>query len=172
MNFDSFLERLDSYTPPLAPTQIHDTNLSSEILAADLFPNRSGAFVDACRAGLLLWSDDLDAAHKIVQAPENEINNYWHAILHRREADFSNARYWWRRVGTHASMEGLYDVIIHRVPDFPLLDELRTEGRWEPLTFNTFCENAAKTGEWDTELREVQRLEIKLLLEWCAAQVK
>jgi hypothetical protein len=114
-DFHSLLARLDARVPPLAPTQIADAQLSREILDADLFPNQRGPFVDACRAGLLLWNDDLDAAHQIVQH-ESEINNFWHAILHRREADFSNARYWWNRVGTHPAMEGIYDVVITKFP--------------------------------------------------------
>jgi hypothetical protein len=59
----------------------------------------------AVQAGLLLWNDQFDAAHAAAQSIEGEgtprHGDYWHAILHRREPDYGNARYWLRRVGPH-----------------------------------------------------------------------
>lgn len=58
-------------------------------------------------AGLHLWNDDIDRCHRIAQAHEAAEGNYWHAILHRREPDYSNAKYWYRRVGKHPIFSGL-----------------------------------------------------------------
>jgi hypothetical protein len=59
----------------------------------------------AVQAGLLLWNDQFDSAHAAAQSIEGEgtprHGDYWHAILHRREPDYGNARYWLRRVGPH-----------------------------------------------------------------------
>ena len=54
-----------------------------------------------CRAALWLWHDFLDESHTISQSVETADGSYWHGIMHRREGDFSNAKYWMRRVGDH-----------------------------------------------------------------------
>jgi hypothetical protein len=47
-----------------------------------------------------LGQGDLDGAHKIAQALEGAaLADTVHAIVHRREGDYSNSCYWWRRVG-------------------------------------------------------------------------
>ena len=128
--------------------------------------------VELCRAGLLLWNDDLDAAHPITQNIETPSGSFWHAIIHRREGDFSNANYWWHRTGNHPVFDEIHDLVLHRTPDFPFLDELRASGRWEPRAFTDFCQEAQKSGTSAAQLAEVQRLEMRALLEWCASQVK
>jgi len=50
----------------------------------------------ALRAGMWLLADDLDRAHKICQDIATPYGSAWHAVMHRREGDFSNALYWWR----------------------------------------------------------------------------
>src|SRR6516162_5234245 len=52
----------------------------------------------ACLAGLWLFHDFLDESHKISQDIDTVEGSYWHGILHRREPDYSNAAYWFRRV--------------------------------------------------------------------------
>src|SRR4051794_32254466 len=44
-------------------------------------------------AGLWLWHDWLDESHRISQRVETADGSYWHAIMHRREGDFSNSKY-------------------------------------------------------------------------------
>ena len=57
---------------------------------------------DNLRAVLHLLNDDLDAAHRLVQAHEDDSTaNYIHQLVHRREGDWSNARYWVGKVGAH-----------------------------------------------------------------------
>src|SRR5437870_5363954 len=57
--------------------------------------------IAACRAGLYLAFNFLDESHAISQDVHTAEGSYWHAILHRREPDPSNAAYWFRRVGDH-----------------------------------------------------------------------
>jgi len=45
----------------------------------------------------LALAGDWDAAHQIVQQYEdNEIAAWIHAVLHKKEGDLGNARYWYR----------------------------------------------------------------------------
>jgi hypothetical protein len=83
--------------------------------------------------------------------------SFWHAIMHRREPDAWNSKYWWRRVGNH-----------------PVLGRLREEAPTlgfaytTPEAFVDFCEKVRGTGSKDEELaRRVQLLEWQLLFAWC-----
>lgn len=170
--FSEFFNLLSPRTPSLFPITNADSALSHSLRSADLFPGKSGEWVEICRAGLLLWNDDLNPAHAIVQDAESSTGSFWHAIIHRREGDFSNARYWWARTGSHPVFDEICDLVLHRIADFPFLDELRASGNWEPVAFTDFCQKAKRTGEHADSLAEVQRLEMRVLLEWCASQVK
>lgn len=55
----------------------------------------------AALAGLWLWLDALNESHVIAQDILSPTGSFWHAILHRREGDFSNAKYWYRRCESH-----------------------------------------------------------------------
>lgn len=64
---------------------------------------------DLLRAGLWLYVDDLDRSHAISQDLHSPEGSFWHAIMHRREGDFSNSKYWLRQAGaTPFSLEA-YD---------------------------------------------------------------
>jgi hypothetical protein len=47
-----------------------------------------------------LWhaaNNDWDRAHRIAQEVEDAAGAWVHALVHRKEGDFSNARYWYQR---------------------------------------------------------------------------
>ena len=54
---------------------------------------------DLLRAGVWLYVDDLDRSHAISQGLHSPEGSFWHAIMHRREGDFSNSKYWLRQAG-------------------------------------------------------------------------
>ena len=56
----------------------------------------------ACIAGLWLLWDYLDESHHVSQSLETPEGSYWHGIMHWREPDYGNSKYWFRRVGQHA----------------------------------------------------------------------
>ena len=160
----------------LMPTEVLDAAVSRELMGANLFPDHNtksdAQMSELCRAGFLMFNDDLARAHDIVQTIGSPTGSFWHAIMHRREGDFDNANYWWNRAGEHPVFDEIFDLVLHRVPDFGFLDELRAAGHWLPREFNEWCRRSAENGESDAALREVQRLEMKVLLEWCASQAK
>jgi hypothetical protein len=64
---------------------------------------------DLVKAALHVLNDDIDCAHGIAQQHEgNPTSDYWHAIVHRREGDFGNAKYWFARVGEHPVVKEIY----------------------------------------------------------------
>ncbi|RYG34397.1 hypothetical protein EON81_15680 [bacterium] len=56
----------------------------------------------AKQALVWLYIDDLERAHNLCQDDSSEMGSLLHAIVHRREGDFSNARYWLMRAGSLA----------------------------------------------------------------------
>jgi len=55
----------------------------------------------------LALAGDWDAAHQLVQQYEDGTAAWIHAVLHKIEGDFGNARYWYHRAGRldHAAEE-------------------------------------------------------------------
>ena len=62
----------------------------------------------ALLAGLLQMHDYLDESHSVSQNMEGTaLGDHWHGIMHRREPDYSNAKYWYRRLGKSAAVSGI-----------------------------------------------------------------
>jgi hypothetical protein len=98
----------------------------------------------ALQAGILQMADFFDASHEASQSIEGEgrhrHGDYWHGINHRREPDYGNARYWFRRVGNHPVFECLA-IDIQPTLDWASESEatqlaaLIRDGRFDPLRF-------------------------------------
>lgn len=104
-----------------------------------------------CISGVWLLHDFLDESHTISQSIETPSGSYWHAIMHRREGDFSNAKYWFRRVGRHAVIDLLSE---------PL------GANYDPFAFVDRCEAAIAGRTADREkCRDIQQLEWETLFD-------
>jgi hypothetical protein len=137
----------------------------AKLTVATLFaptPVRDHNAARACLAGLWLYHDFLDESHAISQDIATADGSFWHAIMHRREPDAWNSKYWWRRVGNH-----------------PVFAQLAGEAArlgwraWDPAAFVDACEQERGSGsEREELLRTVQRVERELLFAWCYGHAK
>lgn len=137
----------------------------AEALAAGAVERRglSGERAAAWRALVLLWHDHAEAAHGLVQDLEGSDAAWVHGIIHRREPDFSNARYWFHRVAGHPVLEPLADAAAPVLAAHAALPHrLIREGRWDPFAFIDAVSAATRAGTARAELellKELQRLE-------------
>jgi hypothetical protein len=106
-----------------------------------------------CISGVWLLHDFLDESHTISQSIETPSGSYWHAIMHRREGDFGNSKYWYRRVGRH-----------------PIIDRLGEQlgSTYDPFAFVDRCEAVVRGKSKDRDAcLDVQQIEWELLFDYC-----
>ena len=129
----------------------------------------------AMKAGLLQIHDFLDASHEQSQSIEHQgcdrDGNYWHAIMHRREPDYGNSKYWFRNVGDHPIFPQLAEMAQKVGSHYSATDIVASfaGGEWDPFAFVDFCQHCARTGDAKATqvAEEVQWLEMQLLLTHC-----
>lgn len=128
------------------------------------------AKAELIRSLLLLWHDHLDASHTISQSIENPDGSLVHAILHRREPDYWNSQYWFRRVGHHPCFADL----AKRVNASPAVDaelaiQLMPREVWDAFAFVEAVAAAAGKSATDPrhqQLRAVQQAETEAALDY------
>jgi len=137
-------------TELLQDAQITDSGLR--------FPN--AGIVDLSRsqaalalAGFWLLAGNLERSHSFSQELPCRNGSFWHGIMHRREGDFGNSKYWFRKVGDH--------------PVFEQLAELTGGAYEDPTAFVDECSRAI--GKKNSEA--YQRCMLSQWAEWQALMV-
>lgn len=120
-------------------------------------------------SGLWLWHDFLDISHTISQSIETSTGSFWHAIMHRREGDFSNAKYWYRRVGSHpalATIAARINVLTESMPADKTLFRLTANG-FDPSALVDLVESVHRSSDHPHRQLaiSIQKLEWQTLFE-------
>ena len=92
-----------------------------------------------CLSGLWLVAGDIHRSHTISQDLGSAEGSFLHGIMHRREGDYGNAKYWFRRVGDH--------------PVFSQLAHQTNQHYQDPFEFVDQCSRAAESGDPNEQQR-------------------
>ncbi len=126
---------------------------------------------EACISGLWLYHDFLDESHTISQSISSATGSYWHGIMHRREPDFGNSGYWFRRVGRHPIFPDLAEAareVASGVSGLSHAAWLTDVTDWDAFRFIDLCESCYSTPGADQDLcRRVGLMEWQLLFDFC-----
>jgi hypothetical protein len=122
-----------------------------------MIPAKNVDFANGCLAGLWLLHDFLDESHSLSQDISTAEGSWWHAIMHRREPDYGNSKYWFRRVGRHPAFQTINEKLISLgLPEY------------DPFAFVDRCERAARSsGDEERICREIQAMEWQVLFDHC-----
>ena len=178
------IEKLESgnSVPTLVPQKAWSSELTDALESAslnELFQGvtlKNTTFGEATKSGLLLWNDALDESHTISQALADQTGSYWHGIMHRREPDYSNSKYWFGRVGSHPIFPELREAALQLFkatvnPSNALVEigsALAADENWDAHQFIDWCQATENDPDSDAShfLRQVQAEEIKQLLAY------
>jgi hypothetical protein len=128
----------------------------------------------AMLAGLWLWHDALDESHTISQSLHTPTGSFWHAIMHRREGDFWNSKYWYARCRNHPALNTIAaqaGPLLAKLTEKPTLGRL-ARGGWDSDAYVDWVEElSAGTDASSREIAvKLQQLEWQALFQYCARQ--
>ena len=128
-------------------------------------------FATCCLAAAWWYHDFLSDSHVLSQSVNSPSGNYWHALMHRREPDHPNAKYWMERTGEHPIHPDLQleaYTLADELDALPGCDFLLRQVKWDPYAFVDLCESVDGTKS-DVEglCRQIQLREFELLFHHC-----
>ena len=164
---------------PSSPLQGEGLDLLENTRVDELFdgaPITAPDFAECVRSALFLYFSDLDRSHKISQRVHSTTGSYWHGIMHRQEPDFSNSKYWFRKVSHHEVFPAIRAAALEQWSAaagekgaMRLLVAIQSSPQWDPFWFIDQCE-AVRLGdasELEAPLKAAQRIEWQILFDYC-----
>ena len=153
--------------PSLGPERRADalpiSELESDLESAVSQSSVSGGSADLVRSAALLWHDHLDASHTLSQDIRSNDGSFLHGIMHRREPDYPNAKYWFNRVGMHDAFPKLFN----RAKTILIGTSLShlVEREWDPFAVVDSVSQAGSSSVDYELLQQVQQIEFEVLLK-------
>ena len=169
--YSDFVDRVflqEEMLKKLIPTEPLNYEIVRRIQSADEAAISGGKTIGnkevfALVRGALLYSvDAIHEAHTLFQDAKGDLGSYWHGMMHRREGDFDNARYWFRRTGVLPVFSEM-----HRAASETSALMAR-QSNWDPYLFTGECEQA-RFGETESlnQLSTLQKIEFEVLFDYC-----
>jgi hypothetical protein len=166
----------DNRLPELGPGQSNRPveKLLRSLTAQQLFGSQKisdGSMAECCLSGLWLWHDFLDESHTLSQQIETTAGSYWHGIMHRREPDYFNAKYWFQRVGEHP----IFPTLAQEAAALAQAEQLDAPARflqhgsrWQAANFVDLCAAIAqRQSRCELLARRIAAVEWQLLFDFC-----
>jgi hypothetical protein len=134
----------------------------------------SGRNGELLKAGALWLYGFLDESHSIAQGIDSAEGSYWHALMHRSEGDFSNSKYWYRRVGCHAIFPELLNAARQlEVSSQSMLAAIHEISDWDPFRLVDAMDQADRRETGDKALIQViVQQEYNLLMSYCLVKIQ
>jgi len=125
---------------------------------------------ECLRAALWLLFDYENESHELSQNIPTPSGSYWHGILHRREPDPANAKYWMARIGEHPICPELLQDAIEIATaagpaGAPLAAAMQKMKTWDSSWFVERCNSGADPLTTQV-LLNIQRREWLLLFDY------
>nr|ADI18496.1 hypothetical protein [uncultured Verrucomicrobiales bacterium HF4000_13K17] len=153
--------------PGLGPERRADalplSELENDLESAISQSGVSGDNADLIRSAALLWHDHLDASHTLSQDIRSNDGSFLHGIMHRREPDYPNAKYWFNRVGVHDAFPKLFDRAKIMLIGTSLSQLVEDE--WDPFAVVDSVSQADLASKEYKLLQKVQKIEFEVLLK-------
>lgn len=148
--------------------ELHSFSLEEAFLRSKIVDQN---MANACLSGLWLLFNYLEESHTISQSIETTTGSFWHAIMHRREGDFFNSKYWFKRVEDHpvyGSLTRVAKELVSTSQPHDSITFLSKQNHWNPFDFVDLVE-ACLSGKSPHELlcKQIQQCEWELLFDFC-----
>jgi hypothetical protein len=96
----------------------------------------------AAKSAFWLLAGDLDRSHTISQDLKTNDGSFWHGVMHRREGDFGNAKYWFRMAGSMP----FYSDLAKALATESMLAGAFNDSDWNACDFVDMCQRAVRVG--------------------------
>ena len=125
------------------------------------------AMARASISAIWLYHNFLDESHTLSQKIDTTTGSFLHGIMHRREPDFSNANYWFQKVGDHETFPSIREAAAELASEAGGAAGTLADEPWDPFAFVDLCE-AGLAGDsfLDQLCRQVQQKEWEILFDY------